>query len=157
MSSSDWGLSLSLGFVLSVAPLLVVVVLAFLLELLPSTAPGILPTTQTVRTSWGSAVSGSLSTMFSRGALKMIPFASVARAVGVVVGRTTRIGPARSLGVCAVIHESSSSGGAVVRVFDDGWEKAGASESSSLRFLEDFFGLSPLNVKGLTMMLLFWL
>lgn len=58
--------------------------------------PATLLATQTWRTSWGSALVGFPSTMFSIVSVKTLPLASHASAVGGSVGRTNITGPATS-------------------------------------------------------------
>lgn len=98
---------------------------------------------------------------------KTAPLSSQARAAGVgAVGRTSRTGPDKSVGLSAVTQVSSSWTSSVgldrdvvaivVVVVVRGVEGGRASESlrkvAALRFLEDF--LSPLKVRGLTGMAL---
>lgn len=66
--------------------------------------------TQTCRTSCGSAVSGTFSTMFSSGLANTLPCASEDRTVGGAVGRTTIVGPDMSVAASGVVQVVSSSG-----------------------------------------------
>lgn len=100
---------------------------------------------------------------FSSALAKMVPFASLAMQVGFSDAKTSTIGPAISLGVSAETQLWSSGGllsSSSVVVLAGAAEEEG--ESSVLRVLADdlpgsegsrclrFLGLSPLNVKGLT-------
>ena len=126
--------------------------------------------THTCRTSCGSAVPGSPSTMFSTASAKTVPFASDAMQLGGSEGSTMTTGPARSLGASAETQVSSSSmgrfaveegggspaeagtsvGGVAVEE-ENGERLAFLSSSLSLRFLLDLGFLSPLKVRGVGM------
>lgn len=121
---------------------------------LNDSVPATRAATQTWRTSCGSAVEGSPSTRFSSLLANTIPFASLAIHVGSSEGRTRTTGPAMSPTASAETQlwssglSSSSDGFAVsvsvFRVLED-------PSLSALRTLR-FLGLSPLNVRGFTIL-----
>jgi hypothetical protein len=112
--------------------------------------------TKTWRTSCGSAVVKSPSTMFSSVLANTLPFASHAKQVGVSVGKTMTIGPDMSVGASALTQESSfsaSTGASVVTCFE-GAASASYGSAGLLRFLTF---LSPLKCSALGMVIASWL
>ena len=98
--------------------------------------------------------------VFSSSLANTFPLASLAMQVGFSEGRTRTTGPARSVGVSAETQLWSSWSASSGALLSLSWRVGlGALEvegvSWSVRILR-FLGLSPLKVKGLTILVVFW-
>ena len=114
--------------------------------------PATLFATQTCLTSCGSAVAGLSSIMFSSRLANTVPFASLARHVGLSDGNTKTIGPTTSGEASAVTQLSSSASSSF---WGAGPERSLEEDSPNFSSISTRFRfltfLSPLNVNGLGM------